>query len=208
MTMFAEIAVVWDQNLVFSLVFAAIVAVVSGVAYYGERTLLWWLRTQAGVVAAAICYLSYVVFEPYLTAQPPAQTEQKLTLPNYDYAIWKSIPVQVDGRTKPFDTAARETLRHVTGRERFEDQEAVPVVLQWMLAPQGARGDDFTDWQRKAFILCDHQDLRKEIFGHLSEEEQKEQLPGKFVSPEDLRTSPGLKKLLASAGDKRRMDRE
>src|SRR5262249_10309068 len=132
-----------------------------------------------------------------------------IALPAYDYAPWHAMPVQVDGRTKPLDTAAREIMREVCGREKFEGQDPVSVVLQLMLAPRGSSGATFTDWNKKAFILCDHQDLRKAIFAHIPEAEQtEEQRHGKHVSPAELRSSPGLKKLLADARAKRGQDRE
>lgn len=209
--MFA-LMIAYDVNFYFSVTTFLGVALVSLYCYLWERPLLTWLRAEAVVVALAICWLSYVVFEPILNSREPATTEEtKLPLPAYDYARWPGLPVQADGRVKPFDTAARESLRHITGREKFEGQPAVPIVLQWMLAPRGAPGEQFTDWESKAFILCDHQDLRKEIYAHLAaqgEELTEEQLHGKFISPADLRDSPGLKKLLAGVARKRREDRE
>lgn len=62
----------------------------------------------------------------------------------------RALPVEHQGRVKPLDTAARETVRFVTGRERFgrivqttgqphvEPREALVTLLQWMTDPAAA----------------------------------------------------------------------
>lgn len=52
------------------------------------------------------------------------------------------LPVQDNGRVKPFDTFARETLELVYGRETYKPSESTKkieahwVVLTWMLSPE------------------------------------------------------------------------
>jgi ABC-type transport system involved in cytochrome c biogenesis permease subunit len=210
--MFANVTIPVDQNLIFCLVFVGAVAAVSVIAAVAHKSRLWWLRAEAVVVGAAILYLTGVVFKPLFARTPGEQAQAKLELPAYDHKRWHAFPVQVEGRTKPFETAAREAVRQITGREKFEGQDAVAVVVQWMLAPRGAKGDQFLDWENKPFILCDHQDLRRMIYAHLEKLQEggltEEQLHGKYVSPSDLRDSPGLKELVAKAEAIRAKDRE
>ncbi len=48
----------------------------------------------------------------------------------------RALPVQADGRVKPFDSFAREMLSLVYGKQRYESREAYEIILTWMLAPQ------------------------------------------------------------------------
>lgn len=58
---------------------------------------------------------------------PDAATVEKL----------RSLPVQHDGRTMPFDTQAREAVRTVTGRTTWSQLDAVAMAAGWALDPQG-----------------------------------------------------------------------
>src|SRR5262249_28791206 len=64
----------------------------------------------------------------------------------------------------------------------------------------------FVDWEKYSFILCDHHELRRIVYAHrageesqLSKEELENRLHGKYVSPADLRSSPGFIKLVDEA---------
>lgn len=48
----------------------------------------------------------------------------------------RALPVQADGRLKPFDSFAREMLELVYGKQKYESREAFEIILTWMLAPQ------------------------------------------------------------------------
>ena len=89
--------------------------------------------------------------------------------PAFSGNLWKTLPVQHQGRVKPFDTLAREVLLTVYGRETFKPKEdifplkseekssfwqsrsqrkdAVDVVLSWMLIP--------VFWDTVPFILVE-----------------------------------------------------
>lgn len=201
------------QLVIFTTLLFGTTALAAFYTYLNRKSLLWWLRAQAAIVGVALVYLSVLVFQPMLTARTaPAETQHALALPAYDYQPWQSWPVQVDGRTKPFETAAIEALREITGRAKFREQPAVPIVLQWMLSPSGSDADGpFVDWENTPFILCDHQGLRKRIYEHLATEGKPltaEQLYGRYISPSDLRDSPGLKQLLGEAARISDQDRE
>ena len=92
--------------------------------------------------------------------------------------LWKTLPVQNQGRIKPFDTLAREVLSTVYGRETFKPEKeisplksegetsfwhsqgkkraAVDVVLSWMLIP--------AFWDSIPFILVESGQV-KEVLG-------------------------------------------
>ncbi|MCY4512907.1 MAG: hypothetical protein OXB86_04390, partial [Bdellovibrionales bacterium] len=93
--------------------------------------------------------------------------------------LWKTLPVQNQGRVKPFDTVAREVLSTVYGRETFKPtaktsppsgskeekpsfwqkrgkrRAAVDVVLSWMLIP------DF--WDTVPFILVESGQVKEAL---------------------------------------------
>lgn len=48
----------------------------------------------------------------------------------------RALPVQADGRVKPFDSFAREMLELVYGKQKYEKRDAYEIILTWMLAPQ------------------------------------------------------------------------
>src|SRR4051794_5146497 len=130
------------------------------------------LQIAALVVGVACLGLTYKVFEPILQARTPKDaSERKIALPAYDYGPWHAWPVQVDGRIKPFQTAAIEAMRHVTGRSKFEGQDPSAIVLQWWLLQGNSTSPAFTDWESYPFILCDHHDLRKTIYEDLAEKQ-------------------------------------
>ena len=51
----------------------------------------------------------------------------------------RSMPVQHDGRTMPFDTQAREAVRTVTGKTSWGGLDPVAMVAGWALDPAGWR---------------------------------------------------------------------
>ena len=67
--------------------------------------------------------------------------------------IWKLLPVQHQGRVKPFDTFSREVLRKVYGKEAYKSRSAVEVILSWLLVP------DF--WENTEFILIEEKDIKQ-----------------------------------------------
>ena len=56
-----------------------------------------------------------------------------------DESILRSIPIQDQGRVKPLDTFARETVFFVTGKDRFEGRRSMDVLLTWLKDDKGAR---------------------------------------------------------------------
>src|SRR5262245_47939935 len=178
------------------------------------------LGAAAVAVAAIVAILTYVVFKPLvLGASSPPSVAQKLDLPDYDYAAWRGVPVE-DGRVKPFESAATELVRQVCGKSKFGSSSDPPslvgkrpvaIVLSWWMMGAMPPGDASDEWENYPFILCDHHGLRRELYAHAPAENsdrREEQLHGKYVSPADLRQSPGLERLLRDAQSKRRKDPE
>lgn len=77
----------------------------------------------------------------------------------------RRIPVQHNGREKPFDSFARETLAQITGDERVEGQDPVRVALGILAEPER--------WQAKPLIAVPFRPLREPLgmdlkAGHIS----------------------------------------
>ena len=65
----------------------------------------------------------------------------------------RTLPVQADGRIKPFDTFSREMLEIVYGKGSFEGRKAHEIILTWMLSP--------TAWENKElFEVRNHEVLK------------------------------------------------
>ncbi len=105
------------------------------------------------------------------------------------WAPWHSWVVQDNGRNKPFETFAKEAMRSLTGREQFEENDPVAIVVSWLMLyePETKEGADGKsrqvnlrqandnkinqisramgcDWDSYPFILCDHQELREKLY--------------------------------------------
>lgn len=62
---------------------------------------------------------------------PPTPTADQL-------APLGQVAIQQGGRLKPMDTFARELVREITGKERFQGQPALWVLLRWLADPEAA----------------------------------------------------------------------
>jgi len=83
---------------------------------------------------------------------------------------WRSLPIQHNGRVKPFDTFCREILRTVYGKETFQDRLAVDVILSWLILPD--------HWDQYAFIAIKDRRLKQSLdlnqdLNHFSPQELK-----------------------------------
>lgn len=161
-----------------------------------------WLRR--GLLALAIGVgvvllgLTVQLLSPLLSPASIEEPKQgKAKTPDFAYEAWYTLAVQ-DGRTKPFQTACAEAVRQITGRSRFDGLDPVGVVLAWML-DQSAGNAHGTEWETYPFILCDHHGLRRQILNGREGAEET----GKYISPAELRLSPGFDRLLTEVGRKR-----
>src|SRR4051812_3569191 len=166
-------------------------------------------------VAALGVYL--VDFAGASVAPPPGR---RITVPYAgNQPLWAPLHrwvVQEDGRNKPFETFCAESVRTVTGRERFEGNDPVAVVSSWWLLyePDPKAGREVgrrlgCDWENYPFILCDHHGLRAALYREYRGEDadlSEEDRHGRYVEPAVLRYSEVLKGLLASGTAKTEQD--
>ncbi len=66
----------------------------------------------------------------------------------FDVSVLRAIPIQSQGRVKPLDTFARETVYTITGTERFEGHNPLVLLLTWMGDPKGTERADVLDCSR------------------------------------------------------------
>jgi ABC-type transport system involved in cytochrome c biogenesis permease subunit len=130
-----------------------------------QKSILYWgLVGAMGIAGAAFLALSYVVLvHPALTS-PSVSKVKSIELPPYDLSSWHSLLVQQDGRPKPFESAAIEIMRSITGRAKFQGKDPVAIVLMWMMLNGGDPSTDFVYWEEYPFILCEYQTLREVIY--------------------------------------------
>jgi len=62
-----------------------------------------------------------------------------------DVSILDTIPIQNDGRVKPLNSFAKESLIYITGKTSFQKLAAERVLLEWMALPE--------NWENTPFIL-------------------------------------------------------
>ncbi|HTA77005.1 MAG TPA: cytochrome c biogenesis protein CcsA [bacterium] len=91
----------------------------------------------------------------------------------FDFKTISLIPIQDGGRVKPFDTFARESVRFITGHEKFEDKGSVDVVFDWLTHP--------AEWNDKNFILIENLDLKS----LLSVEKDQKRISPQFLLKND-----------------------
>src|ERR1041385_4577339 len=91
-----------------------------------------------------------------------------------DFKTLALVPIQEGGRVKPMDTFARESVRFITGHERFEGREPLDLVLDWASHPQV--------WDGKDLILVENLELRS--FLQVPQDQKR-------VSPKFLRSNEG-----------------
>ena len=101
-----------------------------------------------------------------------------------------TLPVQSGGRMKPLDTLARESVRLVTGKTRFEKQDPVLTLMQWWADPEKTRAKEIIEFRdlevKKELGLAEKRwfsydelsqnqrldEYRQEIHQHLKSEEE------------------------------------
>lgn len=61
-----------------------------------------------------------------------------LAVDNLDFSIFKTIPILDQGRVKPFDTFARESVETITGSYSYEGRDPIETILIWLSEPEKA----------------------------------------------------------------------
>jgi ABC-type transport system involved in cytochrome c biogenesis permease subunit len=179
----------------------------------------WALLIVGTILNIAVIALGITLFvSSGKTIEPPAQ--RRISVPYADNAdLWKALHgwvVQEDGRIKPLETFSRESVRTITGREKFEGNDAVAVVISWVLLNDPDENRAFRnaqkfncDWDEYPFILCDHHELRALLYREKRGEDAtltEEELHGKYVEPKMLRFSNALKKVMRDIAAKQSED--
>lgn len=75
--------------------------------------------------------LSFLFASPAVRAQSPNPVPEPKQGINLE--VLRNIPVLNDGRQKPLDSFARETVRFVTGRENFRGFDPMELILSWLV---------------------------------------------------------------------------
>jgi ABC-type transport system involved in cytochrome c biogenesis permease subunit len=186
-----------------------------------SRLVLWCLAGVGLLVNALLVALVVSLVAGPGTVDPPADRRIRVPFEHED-SLWQPFRrwvVQEDGRNKPFDTFCRESVRALTGRERFETvrspttgrvvvagHDPVAVVVSWMLVDAASAGRTADcDWEHHPFLLCRSPELRELLYQEYrgdSEPLSEQDLHGTHVEPAVLRSSSALRKLLAAAARK------
>src|SRR5580704_17551358 len=108
----------------------------------------------------------------------------RIAHPDFNWSGWQRIPVFSDGRLKPLDSLADETVNVVTGRSKWTDPDAeaaeskephvflAPELLYgWITRPD--------EWIDRPIFRCEYRPLR-EI---LNTDTIKIPVTGTFISP-------------------------
>jgi ABC-type transport system involved in cytochrome c biogenesis permease subunit len=184
------------------------------------RTTGFWalLLCGAALNVAIIALGMWLFLSARKTVEPP--TERRIVVPFADNdELWKPFHgwvVQEDGRNKPLDTFCRESIRTITGKERFEGNDPVAVVISWLLLHDEDENRTWAnvkktgcDWENHPFLLCDHHELRELLYREKLGEDAdliEEQLHGKYIEPRLLRDSAAFKKVLRESAARQAED--
>src|SRR5688572_9801701 len=72
-----------------------------------------------------------------------------------DTAPLKFIPMQDNGRLKPYDTFARETLLLLYGKTTYNGRPAHEVIMTWFILPEA--------WSEKSIIHIERAELKETL---------------------------------------------
>jgi ABC-type transport system involved in cytochrome c biogenesis permease subunit len=180
-----------------------------------RQRVLRWLTAGVVVIGLAAVGLTVKVLAPVVlasTAKLPVA--ERVELPPLDVRAWHGLPVMHEGRIKPFESAARETVLKITGRSIFASQDPVALVLTWRLLGGTNAGPGKIEWESYPFIKCAEQGLRKLLYDDLVAKRRAagEQVPpaswvlGSHVAPSDLYESPTFLRLCTEVGQLRRTE--
>lgn len=104
------------------------------------------------------------------------------------WEVLARIPVQHEGRVKPFESFANEAAIELTGTKTYEGLSAVALVWDWMASPD--------KWNTKAMIPVAYRPLREEF---------KAMLINKRLSPEIIMQHEPFISLVSQAFEKQKV---
>ena len=152
------------------------------------------LAARAGAVVLALLGLALAAAGPAKAAQiPDAATTARV----------RTLPVQHDGRTMPFDTQAREAVRKVTGKRAWPGIDPVAMALGWSIDPQGWGGEPIVRVSAGVAELAGlPRGTRYASFRSLVESpgvtEASRRVHARMEADEDAKPTPEEKELLAA----------
>jgi cytochrome c-type biogenesis protein CcsB len=73
----------------------------------------------------------------------------------WDFQSFASVPVQVGGRIKPFDSFARDTVLTLTGKRIYNGWDPVELMLSWITSPKA--------WENEPFIFVSRKDVKRQL---------------------------------------------
>jgi cytochrome c-type biogenesis protein CcsB len=121
-------------------------------------------------------FLASVLSTVFLQTETKASSSQPL----------KYLPVQAEGRIKPFDTFARENLSLLYGKASYEGKPAYEIVFTWILSPQ--------EWEKKEFVEVGHAGVKEAL---------KLDKMRRYFSPNEIFNSDRLALLMQDLASKR-----
>ncbi len=74
---------------------------------------------------------------------------------NFNFYDLKRIPILDQGRVKPFDTFARESVQTITGSLSFEGKDPTETILVWLAEPE--------KYVKEPVLLSDYQPLNQQF---------------------------------------------
>src|SRR5262245_48840819 len=100
-----------------------------------RRNVFWFLVAIGVMLNATIAYCAYILWSEPPSVEPNDQKALAVPFSGEKALLdmWRRWPVQDGGRIKPFDSFCRETVRIVTGREKFQGNDPVAVALSWIM---------------------------------------------------------------------------
>ncbi|MCA9438499.1 MAG: cytochrome c biogenesis protein CcsA, partial [Candidatus Omnitrophica bacterium] len=146
------------------------------------RALTTVLSTLLILVLMAIC-----------SPQAQAAAEEK----NLDYSVIETIPIFHQERAKPLDTFARETMRLISGREKWKNpKEGDDRLSRAPMTNLLSMLFEADEWRDIPVIHIDKANVKKEVLGMDGKAE--------WISYEDLKTNPGFVSTLDTIRKKHR----
>ena|GEM_PF-747342 len=114
--------------------------------------MIWMLVYKVrpvGAIAASVLLIALIgsgIFcmgqEPAKPTEPPRQHEP-LDISPATARLLGHLPIQYDGRAMPFDTFAREMVKKITGSAKWQGEEPIYTVMQWINdSPKAATGSN------------------------------------------------------------------
>ncbi|HCU25915.1 MAG TPA: cytochrome C biogenesis protein [Deltaproteobacteria bacterium] len=108
----------------------------------------FWSASRFLILALCLSF-SFFASLPTLLAAMPAPK------PGMDVEAFREILIQEGGRKKPFDTFARETVRTITGREKFAGFDPVELIFSWLTETKA--------WEQQPILDATFQPLQKQV---------------------------------------------